>query len=134
VVRTLVLALVVAACGGGRERTVARPQPDKPLAGDALAVEPPPSEAECDALIARAVALGAADRKATDDEQTRVRGELRGRYIAICRDMSRRVYACALAASSLDALESCDHPTRSSSTSNSSVEPGGITPGTPRAP
>jgi len=132
--RALVLLGLVAACGGGRQRTVVQPQPSKPVAGEALAIEPAPSEAECDALIAHAVRLGAGDRKATDDEQARVRGELRNRYIASCRDMSRQGYACALAASSLDAFELCGQATRSSSTSNSSVEPGGITPGTPRGP
>lgn len=132
--RALLLLGLLAACGGERRRTVAQPQPAAPITGDALSIESKPSDAECDALIAHAVGLGAADRKATDDEQARVRGELRGRYIASCRDMSRHVYRCALAASSLDALAGCGQPTRSSSTSNSSVEPGGITPGTPRGP
>ncbi len=135
--RALLLLGLVAACGGERQRAVAQPQSSTPVSGDALAIEPAPprvTDAECDALIAHAVQLGASERKATDDEQARVRGEVRGRYIASCRVMSRHGYACALAASSLDALEACGQPTRSSSTSNSSVDPGGMTPGTPRAP
>jgi hypothetical protein len=135
-VRALLVLGLVAACGSARGRTAARPEPPPARHTEVVAAESPPSDDECDALIAHAIALGVAEQRerATEDEQARVHADLRSRYIAICRDMSRQVYACALAATSLAALEACPQPSRSSSTSNSSVEFGGITPRTPPAP
>jgi hypothetical protein len=48
--------------------------------------------------------------------------------------MAREPYACAMAATTLRDLAGCDQRTPSSSTSNSSVAPGGMTPAAPRSP
>lgn len=113
-----------------------------------------PSERECDELFAHAIALKVAaqrqtlpaDQVPTDAEQAAVRDELRAGFLAECRASSRDSYDCARAATTLDALGACGkasvepraetsaYSTRSSSTSNSSVAPGGITPPAPRSP
>ena len=93
-----------------------------------------PSDTDCDALIAHAVALAAADQPAaTDDDQAQARVDMKAKYGAACRAMPRADYLCALSAPSLVALADCQ-ATRSSSTSNNSVAPGGITPAAPRSP
>ena len=51
-----------------------------------------------------------------------------------CDGVSRDIYDCAMAATTTLAMAACDQRTPSSSTSNSSVAPGGMTPPAPRAP
>jgi hypothetical protein len=53
-----------------------------------------------------------------------------------CRALSRDTFRCAMAATTLTALAACQPAQRtpSSSTSNSSVAPGGMTPPAPRSP
>jgi hypothetical protein len=53
--------------------------------------------------------------------------------VAECGALTRDAYRCGLQATTVAALTAC-HATRSSSTSNSSVAPGGITPAAPRSP
>src|SRR5689334_14747902 len=99
------------------------------------------TERECDALIAHAIALRVAELKQTlppeqvptEAEQAALGTELRGKFLADCRGGTRRGYDCALAARTLAELGDCQ-ATRSSSTSNSSVAPGGILPPAPRSP
>jgi len=145
----LALALALACSGGGGGRThPTGPDhaPDAPAAGSggsAAAAVPaaPPTERECDELIAHAVALRVAElgqtlppeQVPTEAEQAALRAELRGRFLADCRGGTRRGYDCAIAARSLADLGGCQR-TPSSSTSNSSVAPPGITPPAPRAP
>jgi len=98
-----------------------------------------PTERECEQLVAHAVSLGAAERTgrppdqlATETDQDQLRTRLRP-FVDECRGLSREGYRCAAQAATLAELAACQ-PTRSSSTSNSSVAPGGITPPAPRSP
>jgi hypothetical protein len=98
-----------------------------------------PSEAECVAQIKHAVELELAARKATGaelptaDETTKLEAELRDRFLGVCRAGTLDGHRCAMAATTLAELANC-HATPSSSTSNKSVAPGGITPAAPRSP
>jgi hypothetical protein len=136
------LLVVVAACGAPARAPVHAQRAPAPDAARAP-IEPAPTAAECDALVAHAVQLAAADQRAherdhaSDDDAARVERDLSVEYGPSCRAMSRAGYRCALAAATLDAFAACGGPaqaTRSSSTSNSSVAPGGITPAAPRSP
>jgi hypothetical protein len=49
-----------------------------------------------------------------------------------CDGVTREIYDCAMAATATAQMAECDQRTFSSSTSNSSVAPGGITPPAPR--
>ncbi|HEX3758862.1 MAG TPA: hypothetical protein VHW23_09160 [Kofleriaceae bacterium] len=129
--------LLVAACSGGAGG-VAHPaappaaQPAPPPADEA------PSEPECDQLITHAVALGideqaAAAPHSTDSDHEAIRRALHDEFLAGCRALPRDAYRCAMAATTLTALAACQR-TPSSSTSNSSVAPGGMTRPAPRSP
>jgi hypothetical protein len=63
-----------------------------------------------------------------------VRAQLHDELASSCGVMPREQHACAMAATTLGELAACDQRTPSSSTSNSSVAPGGITPAAPRSP
>jgi hypothetical protein len=130
------------ACSSGSGRP--RPPPPPP----ALDAPPPPAaaatptERECEGLIAHAIALRVAELRQTlppeqvptEAEQAALGAELRGRFLADCRGGTRRGYDCAIAAKTLAELGGCQ-ATRSSSTSNSSIAPGGILPpAAPRSP
>ena len=125
--------MLLVACGpkptpAHPDRGSASAPPDAPVA------EIPPSDGDCDALFAHAVALAAADQPAaTDEDQTRARADIKVQYAARCHAMAHADYLCALSAPTLAAFGDC-YETRSSSTSNSSVAPGGITPAAPRSP
>jgi len=130
----LVLALV--ACGGPH-----RPAPvDHPttVASDAAPAPAPaasPTGAECDQLLDHALAVATPpDKKLTDDEAAKARAKLHDAFTAQCLAMPRAIYTCAMAAPTMQDLAACDQATPSSSTSNSSVAPGGITPAAPRSP
>jgi hypothetical protein len=125
--------------GGGRQRTpMPGPAPDASPATPAAT----PTERECEDLIAHAIALRVAELKQalppeqvpTEAEQAALATELRGKFLADCKGGTRRGYDCAIAAKTLAELGGCQ-ATRSSSTSNSSVAPGGILPpAAPRSP
>jgi hypothetical protein len=130
--------LVVAACSGG-PTTAARPAPI-PRQDPAPAAEVGPSERDCDALVTHAVALGIDEAAARADappttqaDHEAVRRSLRDDFLAGCRALPHGAFRCALAAPSLTALAACQRTPRSS-TSNSSVAPGGIAPPAPRSP
>jgi hypothetical protein len=113
------------------------PTPDPPTAPPP---EAGPSERECDALITHAVALGideqtagSAEARTTEADHEAVRRRLHEDFMTGCRTLSREAFRCALAAPTLAALAGCQ-PTPSSSTSNSSVAPGGMSPPAPRSP
>jgi len=111
------LLLLLIACGG---RTSTPVHPDRgsaaPQGSGHPASEVPPSDTDCDALIAHAVALAAADQPAaTDDDQAQARVDMKAKYGAACRAMARADYLCALSAPSLVAFADCQ-ATRSSST------------------
>ncbi len=106
----------------------------------AVTATPGPTERECTELVAHAVALYAAEVKATKqtqfpttDEAAKIEADLRGQFVADCRSTSQAAYRCGRAAKTLDELATCQ-PTPSSSTSNSSVAPPGITPAAPLSP
>jgi len=133
--------LFVAACSGGSPAP-AHPEPiptTPPPAAQAA-----PSERECDELITHAVALGidegtsesSAGQTTTQADHEAVRRGLREDFMTGCRLLPRAAWRCALAAASLSALAACnaDQAMPSSSTSNSSVAPGGITPPAPLLP
>ncbi|HEX8110010.1 MAG TPA: hypothetical protein VF516_19910 [Kofleriaceae bacterium] len=130
--------LLVAACSG---RAGGAAHPASPPA--AQSAPPPaddaPSEAECDQLITHAVALGINEQgrmeapRSTESDHEAVRRSLHDDFVAGCRTLPRDAYRCAMAATTLAALAACQR-TPSSSTSNSSVAPGGILPPAPRSP
>jgi hypothetical protein len=133
-----IACLMVAACSSGtaaRGQLPARPPGDPPPAHAA------PSERECDELITHAVALGIDERTArsgeprtTEADHEAVRRRLHEEFMTDCRSLSRDAYACAIASRTLSELSACQ-PSPSSSTSNSSVAPGGISPPpAPRSP
>jgi hypothetical protein len=134
--------LLVAACASAPGPDHPRPRPDP--ADPAAPGQPPPpaapSEPECDQLITHAVALGIDERAArsahtatTESDHEAVRRSLHDDFVAGCRRLPRDAYQCAMAAATLPALAACQR-TPSSSTSNSSVAPAGITPPAPRSP
>jgi hypothetical protein len=107
------------------------PVPD----GGTVAVAPGPSERECTELFAHVIKLQIADSKSppTPDETAKLEAELRDQYLGECRASTLDRYRCAMAATTMTAYAACQ-PTPSSSTSNSSVELGGMAPGNPRSP
>ena len=134
------LWLVVAACSGST------PPPTRPTAPTGGGSDGPgdtsvaaPTERECEQLVAHAISLGAAERTgrppdqlSTEADQDQLRIRLRP-FIDECRGLPRDSYRCAVEATTLSTLAGC-HSTRSSSTSNSSVAPPGITAPAPRSP
>src|SRR5262249_33668176 len=128
--------LVIAACSSA-------PGPDRPRPAPSergTAPQTAPSEQDCDALITHAVALGIAEQagrtpppRTPASAPAAIRRALHDELVAGCRALPLDVYRCAMAATTLDALAGCQR-TPSSSTSNNSVAPGGITPPAPRSP
>jgi len=99
-----------------------------------------PSERQCSELFAHALALHAAEaaqarpgQAPTADELAKAELELRDQFLAECRASTLDGLRCAMAATTPAALAACQ-ATPSSSTSNSSVAPGGITPAAPLSP
>jgi len=130
--------LVVAACSSG-STAPEHPQP-LPAPRDAgLAAQAGPGERECDELITHAVMLGIDEQaarpepRATEADHEAVRRTLHDELMSGCRALPRDAFRCAIAATTLAELAGCQS-TRNSSTSNSSVAPGGMTPPAPRSP
>jgi hypothetical protein len=149
VVRELLAGAILSlalACSSSSSSSGARQHPPGPGPAHDGAQPPPaaapaPTDRECDDLIAHAIALRVAELRQTlppeqvptEAEQAALAAELRGPLLADCRKGTRRGYDCAIAAQSLAELGGCQvRP--SSSTSNSSVAPGGILPPAPRSP
>jgi hypothetical protein len=138
----VVVAVVTAACGGKT------PAPTHPETGSAASAgsgsaAPPPvvvalTEQECDQLLDHTIdieyARRAPDQRPDPKEQQAVRESIRDKFLAECRTLKRGLYECAIAAKTTAEMEACDQASRSSSTSNSSVAPGGMTPAAPRSP
>ncbi len=99
------------------------------------------TDRECDELIVHAITIGTAalretkpaDQIPTDAERAKLASDLRAQFLPACKTLSPDSYRCALATKTLAELTGC-HETPSSSTSNSSVAPGGIAPPAPRSP
>jgi hypothetical protein len=141
--RLLTLSLLIA-CGnarsGGSQHPPREGRPDagREVSGSATMS---PSEQDCVALIAHALELALAtrtmDQPLDDAERASVLAGLRQRFASRCRELPSATYRCFMAAATLDALHACDEhdqATFRSSTSNSSVAFGGITPPAPRSP
>jgi hypothetical protein len=95
--------------GCGTHATPAQPTPPAGARDAGLAVEPGPSDTECDALIEHAIELEApADAGLGSDERAKLKGEERDKALTRCRAMPRAVYRCAMAATTIDAFTSCD--------------------------
>ena len=132
--------LLVAACSGGAGGA-AHPAPPPAAHPAPPPADDAPSEAECDQLITHAVALGIDEQagrgsaaRSTESDHEVVRRALHDDFLTACRALPRDAYRCAMAAPTLAALAACQR-TPSSSTSNSSVAPGGILPPpAPRSP
>ena len=87
----------------------------------------PVNDRECGELIDHAISLGMAEQPhATDADRDAVRASVSADFLHECRALPRDRYTCAIAARTLAELEACQ-PMPSSSTSNSSVAPGGMT-------
>jgi hypothetical protein len=143
--RALLAALTLGACGAAAP---ARGPAPAPVPAPAPAPADAPTAAECAELIRHAVTLrtaelGAAlpaERLPAEADRDALAAELSATFLPACRRGTRRGYGCAMAARSLAELGACGDPTAlgyrtpSSSTSNSSVAPGGITPPAPRSP
>jgi len=131
--------VLLAGCPGRHADPTHPPGPSAPV--DAATAEVAgPSERECLDLLAHAISLGvegaraaSPDQLPTADEVTRLEADLRETYLPVCRAGTLEGHHCAMAATTLDELARC-HATPSSSTSNSSVAPGGMTPAAPRSP
>ncbi len=134
----LSLAAACSSGGGGHPRP---PVPTAPPDAAPAAPAAGPTERECEQLITHAIALRVGElartlppeQVPTEAEQAALATELRGTFLADCRHGTRRGYDCAIAAKTLAELGGCQ-ATRSSSTSNSKVAPGGIVPPAPRSP
>ena len=136
---TLWLAFV--ACSSHTGKPTPKPGSNTPLP-DAGAVATPqgPSERDCLDLVAHAVEIYVAEVKQakpaqvpTADETAKIEADLRGQYLAECRASTLEGHRCAMAATAIAELATCQ-AMPSSSTSNSSVAPPGITPAAPLSP
>lgn len=101
---------------------------------------PGPTERDCRDQFAHAVDLEVTamrtakpEQGPTADEIRTLENELRDRYLPSCRAGTLDGHHCAMAATTLAELGSC-HATPSSSTSNKSVAPPGMSAPAPRSP
>lgn len=133
----MIVWLAFAACSSGTgtpTRPTKRP-PSGPV--DAAVTSPsPPSDTECEQLVAHVVELTLRERAPepapTEAETRQISDSLRA-FRTECTALSREAYRCGAEAPTLAALTACQ-ATPSSSTSNSNVAPPGITPPAPRSP
>ena len=130
------MLLAVVACSSGKHTDPSHPS-GSATPGDAAVATPGPSERDCLDQIKHAIDLAVAERAGgeppTADERGKLETELRERFLGTCRAGTLDGHRCAMAATTLAELGNC-HATPSSSTSNKSVAPGGITPAAPRSP
>lgn len=136
---TLWLAFVACSSHAGKPTPPTGSNPPPPDAG-ALATPPAPSERDCLDLVAHAVEIYIAEvtktkpaQLPTADETAEITADLRGHFLAGCRASTLDGHRCAMAATSIAELATCQ-AMPSSSTSNSSVAPPGITPAAPLSP
>src|SRR4051794_21470898 len=122
--------LAIASCSGPGTDP-AHPHPGSGTPVDAAVATAGPTERDCHDQIKHVLELAAGDQKLTTDELAKLETELSDRYLKVCRAGSLDGHHCAMAATTLAEVDSC-HATPSSSTSNSKVAPGGMTPGAPR--
>jgi hypothetical protein len=124
---------VVFACGCAHHPSASDPRaPGGSADRIALVADHALDDRECDALLDHALDLVAPEATLEDRKSAIV--ATRDDWRIKCRAMSRTLYRCAITAANTHDLVACDQPTRSSSTSNSNVAPGGMTPPAPRSP
>lgn len=129
------------ACGGHASPQPHAERPGEPRLAATPAVAATPaalSDAECDRLLDHTLELAVAGRPADarpdETERAKIRADARPGFFTRCRGMSRSQYACGVTAKATTEYQACDQVSSSSSTSNSSVAPGGMTPAAPRSP
>lgn len=117
-IRLLAAALLVA-CGSARPPAPPHPVTDgrgsQAGSGSGAAVvtttDEHPTDAECDALFAHAIAIEMADRPAdqqlAEPELATLRAQVRERELASCRELTRQTYTCMLAAAKTAELVTC---------------------------
>jgi hypothetical protein len=138
---SLVLACSSGSGGGGPRGQRPPATGHTPDAGLPATVADSPTERECEALIAHAITIRVAELGKTlppeqvpaEAERNALAAELRGKFLGECRGGTRRGHDCAITAKTVAELGDCQRRL-SSSTSNSSVAPGGIAPPAPRSP
>jgi hypothetical protein len=126
--------LAIAACSGGHGTDPTHPHPGSNAPADGgISPTPAPTERDCHDQIKHALELAAVEQPLTADEATKLEAEFTEVYLGVCRASTLAGHHCAMAATTLAALNNC-HLTPSSSTSNSKVAPPGMTPAAPRSP
>jgi hypothetical protein len=138
-VRTIAWLVFAVACSSGASTPTHPTKPTPTGVPDAgVAAGTAPSDKECEQLIAHVVDLTLRERvpapepAPTAAEAQNIDEPLRA-FATECTTLSREAYRCGIEATTVAALTAC-HATRSSSTSNRSVAPPGITPAAPRSP
>jgi hypothetical protein len=114
-VKPVLLAVIIAACGGGHSAPT-HPHASAGAHPDAVAQAGVPDDHECDELIAHAIDLAVSERHAakptdpapSDDDRHAIEHDVRAQLGAACHTLPRAHYSCAMAASTLDALDACD--------------------------
>ena len=132
VIRLFAVAAVVMGCAHGESRAPTRVASAQTRPRPNLA-ELAPSEIECDALFLHAIDL-ISTPEVTGADKDQVVAALRDDFVRGCRGLPRSTFNCANGAATVDDMLACDHANRRSSTSNSSVAPGGMSPPAPRSP
>jgi hypothetical protein len=95
--------------GCGTHATPAQPLPPAGARDAAVAVEPGPSDSECDALIEHAISLETpGDAGLGSAEHVKLAAEVHDKFLSRCRAMPRAVYRCGMAATTRDAFTKCD--------------------------
>ncbi|CAN5711793.1 hypothetical protein BH11MYX3_BH11MYX3_42020 [soil metagenome] len=130
----MIVWLAFAACSSGANPP-GHPTPPKPTgsadAGTLAATSP--SAQECDQLIAHVVDVTLREHPPepapSEAESQQIDRALRP-FAAECSSLTREAYRCGMAAATVASLTACQERP-SSSTSNSSVAPGGIAPPAP---
>jgi hypothetical protein len=127
------LAAIASCSGPSTDPAHPHPHPGSNAPVDGAIATAGPTERDCHDQFKHAAELAAADQKLTADELAKLEIELSDRYLTVCRAGSLDGHRCAMSATTLAELDRC-HATPSSSTSNSRVAPGGMTPAAPRSP
>ena len=134
------LVLVLVACGS-TQRAPAHTSEPKPAPPDAgvVAVQAPqvPTDAECAAQIGHLSDLVLAEQPHADllddEDRAKLRNDLIARFTPACKQLTLEQLRCGMAAKTVADFDECQR-VASSSTSNRSVAPPGITPPAPRSP
>ncbi len=133
----MIVWLAFAACSSGANPPTHPTKPSAPGSTDAGVVKATsPTAKECDQLVTHVVDLTLREHPPepapSEAESTQIDQALRS-FATECGSLTRDAYRCGMAATTIATLTTCQEMP-SSSTSNSSVAPGGIAPPAPRSP